>query len=213
MTDSFIDELVSDLKPKRSLANKKLWMHCTACLAMIAALIIGFMGLREDYAAAIREGAMFWKPGLFFLAWIGSVALITDLSRPTGSIKMRHAVPLILAALIVIWQFAAQLTQMPIQSMIQSLQDSSALVCLSVIFIGGAMVMGLAWNFWFTKTASPRPALLGMLSGLSAGFLAASAYALHCNHDTALYVTVYYGTPILLLTLLGGFLGKKLLIW
>lgn len=213
MTDPFIDQLVNDLQPRKPLVNWKLWMHCTACLFMIAALILGFMGLRGDYINAMQTGAMFWKPGVFFLIWLGSVLLIADLSRPTGSLKKRHILPLGLALLIFLWQFTAQISQQSLQGMIESLQDKSALVCLPVIFVGGAMAMGMAWKFWLSKTASPHPALLGFLAGLSAGTLAATAYALHCDRDAALYISIYYGLPVLALGILGGFLGKKLLKW
>jgi len=66
MIDPFIEKLVSDLKPKKPLANRMLWMHCTGCLVMIAALILGLIGLRGDYINAMQTGAMFWKPSYYF---------------------------------------------------------------------------------------------------------------------------------------------------
>lgn len=213
MTDRLIQQLVSELRPQKPLLNWKLWMHCTVCLVMIAAMILCFMGLRVDYISAVQSGSMFWKPGLFFLAWMGSLFLIVDLSRPNGSLKKRHLLPLAAAFIILIWQFFVQLRQSSFHGMAESLQDKSALVCLPTIFIGGAIAMGLAWNYWFSKTASPHPTLLGSLAGLSAGCLAAAAYALHCDHDAALYISVYYGLPVLGLGILGAVLGKRLLRW
>jgi hypothetical protein len=213
MTDPLIDKLVADLSPRNPLVNLKLWMHCTACMVLIAAMILGFMGLRGDYAYAIQTGAMFWKPGLFFLAWLGSVMLITDISRPSGKIKEAHLIPLALGAGILIWQFTTQTTQYSFQTMFGSLQDGSVPYCLSVIMGGGGLALMMAWKFWFSKTASPHPTLLGFLAGISAGTLAATAYALHCDRDFALYVFVYYGLSILILSIVGSLLGKKLLRW
>lgn len=213
MTDRLIAELVKDLKPMKPLVNIKLWMHCTACLVMIAAMILGFMGLRDDYINAMQTGAMYWKSGLFFFIWISSILLITDISRPTGLVKKWHFIPLALGIIVLIWQFSIQISDFSFDMMIQSLKDKSTFVCLPTIFFGGIMAMALTWKFWFTKTASANPALLGFLSGLSAGTLAATAYALHCNHDTALYVLLYYGAPILVLSIIGALLGKKLLKW
>lgn len=213
MSDPLIDQLVGDLRPRSPLANWKLWMHCTACLFLIAAMILGFMGLRGDYMSAIQSGAMFWKPSIFLLFWLGSVFLITDISRPSGDIKNIHYVPLLLGGGVLIWQFGAQLIHMPFEVFTRSLQDSSALYCLSAVFGGGMLALMMAWKFWFSKTASPRPTLLGFLAGLSAGTLAATAYALHCDKDITLYISVYYGLPILMLSLMGGMLGKKFLTW
>lgn len=213
MTDPLIDKLVADLSPRNPLVNLKLWMHCTACLVLIAATILGFMGLRGDYIHAIQTGAMFWKPGLFFLAWLGSVMLITDISRPSGKIKGLHLIPLAFGAAILNWQFAAQTTQYSFQTMFGSLQDGSVPYCLSVILGGGGVALMMAWKFWFSKTASPHPTLLGFLAGISAGTLAATAYALHCDRDFALYILAYYGFSIFVLGMIGSLLGKKMLRW
>lgn len=213
MTDPLIDQLVGELKPQDTLANWKLWMHCTACLAIVAAMILGFMGLRADYGIALQDGALFWKPGIFLLAWIGSVLLITDLSRPHGDLRKNHIIPLILAGGILIWQFSLQVNRFSWNDMLQSLSDGSAIYCLSIITVGGSIAMMMAWKYWFSKTASQYPVLLGSLAGLSAGSLAAAAYALHCDHDMAIYITIYYGAPVLVLSAIGAALGKKFLSW
>jgi hypothetical protein len=213
MTDPLIDQLVGNLKPQRPLANIKLWMHCTACLVIIAGVILAIMGLRADYRAALQNGALLWKPGLFLAAWIGSVFLITDLSRPMGKIRKWHVAPLVLAGGILLWQFVVQLAHFSAKEMIASLNDPGAIYCLSVIIGGGGMIMFVVWKVWFSKTASPHPAVLGALAGFSAGCLAATAYALHCNKDSALYVSIYYWMPVLALSLLGSTLGRKLLKW
>ncbi|MGE3624224.1 MAG: NrsF family protein [Bdellovibrionales bacterium] len=213
MTDRLIEQLVNDLQPKKTLVDLKLWMHCTACLVMVSVAVLMFMGLRGDYLSAMQNGALFWKPGIFLMTWIGSLLLITDISRPNGWLRKKHTIPLIAAVTLLIWQFIVQSRQLFLTDMTHSLSDGSALYCLSVIMGGGAIAMMMAWKYWFSKTASRYPVLLGALAGLSAGSLAAAAYALHCDHDVALYVSVYYGAPVLALSILGGFLGKRLLRW
>lgn len=213
MTDPLIDQLVAELNPKQPLLNWKLWMHCTACLVMISAAVLAFMGLRGDYLSAMHSGALFWKPGMFLLAWVGSILLITDISRPAGAIKKLHLAPFVLAAAILIWQFATQMAHVSLETVKNSLQDGSAPYCLSIILGGGSVALMMAWKFWFSKTASRRPTLLGVLAGASAGTLAATAYALHCDRDNALYLSVYYGLPLLALGLFGALLGKKRLRW
>ena len=213
MTDHFINQLVADLSPKKSLLNWKLWMHCTACLFMIAAVILGFLGIRNDYAHAIQTGIMFWKPGIFFLVWFSSILLITDISRPAGKIKKLHLVPLALGASIIAWQFVVQINQYSLQATAETLSDKYAFICLSTIFIGSIIVMSMTWKFWLSKTASSYPTLLGFLWGLSAGSLSATAFTLYCNKDAVVYISVYYMLPIFALSFLGSILGKRFLRW
>lgn len=213
MTDPLINKLVADLNPRKPLVNFNLWMHCTACLILITAMILGCMGLRGDYAQAIQTGAMFWKPGLFFLAWLGSLMLISDISRPSGKIKGLHLIPLVLGATLLVWQFAAQATQYSFQTMAKSLSDGSVPYCLSVILGCGSAVLAMIWKVWFRKTASPHPAFIGFLAGISAGTLAATAYAVHCDKDSIFYIFAYYILPIAALGILSSIMGKKFLAW
>lgn len=213
MTDQLIKHLVSDLKSLEPLINSKLWMHCTVCLLIMAGIVLAMMGLRADYPTAIQDGAMLWKPGIFLLAWIGSMLLILDLSRPIERIEKWHFVPLFLAGTILLWQMIVQLPYLFSSDATLSLNDPNAIYCLSVIIGGGGIAMAMSWKFWFSRTASPNPTTLGALAGFSVGCLAATGYALHCDKDGILYLFIYYGTPILILSVIGSLLSKRLLKW
>ena len=213
MTDQLIEHLVSDLKPQEPLVDSMLWIHCTVCLLMVAGVVLAMMGLRADYPTALQDGAMLWKPGVFLLAWIGSILLILDLSRPIERIEKWHFVPLFLAGTILLWQLIVQLPYFFSSDATLNLHDPNAIYCLSVIIGGGGMAMVMSWKFWFSRTASPNLTTLGALAGFSVGCLAATAYALHCDKDGILYIFVYYGMPILTLSVVGSLLSKRLLKW
>lgn len=213
MTDPLIDRLVADLSPRKRLMDIVLWFHCSTCLAMIASLVLVFIGLRSDYLLSVQNSALFWKPGIFLMAGIGSLLLITDISRPLGGVKKHHLIPIVLAGAILIWQFSVQMAEIPHETIVHSLYNTSALYCLSIILVGGGVALIVVWKLWLSKAASRHPALLGMLAGFNAGCLAATAYALHCDKDIALYISVYYGLPILTLSFIGLFLGKNFLKW
>lgn len=213
MTDQLIERLVADLKPQDLLIDSKLWVHCTICLIVLSVVVLAVMGLRVDYPNALENGAMFWKPGIFLACWIGSIFLILDFSRPIIRINNWHFTPIILAIFIFLWQIIVQSPFLFTSDTTISLYDSSAIYCLAVIIGGGGMTMAMSWKFWFTKTASPKPLTLGALAGFSVGSLAATAYALHCNKDGVLYIFVYYGLPILALSIFGSFLSKRILKW
>ncbi len=213
MTDQLIERLVSDLKPQEPLVDSRLWVHCTLCLLMVVGIVLAMMGLRADYPTALQNGAMLWKPGIFLLAWIGSILLILDLSRPIERVEKWHFVPLFLAGTILLWQLIVQLPYLFTSDATVSLRDPNAIYCLSVIIGGGGIAMVMSWKFWFSRTASPNPTALGALAGFSVGCLAATAYALHCDKDGILYIFVYYGIPILILSVFGRLLSKRLLKW
>jgi len=213
MTDQLIERLVADLRPQDLLIDSKLWMHCTICLTVLAGAVLAIMGLRADYPNALENGAMFWKPGIFFACWIGSIFLILDFSRPITKINKWHFTPVLLAIFIFLWQVIVQAPFFLTTDATISLHDPNAIYCLAVIIGGGGMTMSISWKFWFTKTASLKPSALGALAGFSVGSLAATAYALHCNKDGVLYIFVYYGLPILVLTAFGSLLSKRLLRW
>ena len=207
MNDLLIEQLTSDLKPVKPLRNVGLWQHCTMCLLIAIALILSILGIRPDWREAIQGGALLWKPAIFLLIWAASLFVVTDLSRPSGKVKILHLSPFLVAAAILLWRLISQ------EIDFNSLHSNTAYYCLSIIALGGAMAMTAAWFFWIKKTASPRPAILGALAGVNAGSLVAVAYALHCNQDSVLYLAAYYLVPLLILALTGAVLGKKMLNW
>ena len=213
MTDQLIERLVADLKPQDLLIDSKLWVHCTICLMILAGAVLAIMGIRADYPNALESGAMFWKPGIFLACWIGSILFILDFSRPITKVNKWHFIPIILSISTFLWQIIVQSPFFLTSDAIISLYDSSAIYCLAVIIGGGGMTMAITWKFWLTKTASPKPSILGALAGFNVGCLAATAYALHCDKDGLLYIFVYYGLPILALTIFGSSLSKRLLRW
>jgi hypothetical protein len=213
VTDPLIEKMVNDLKSVKPLHNRKLWLHTALCFLIVMIMILGGIGIRYDYMSAIKEGAMFWKPAIFFLIWLSSALLILDISRPNGSYKIIHLFPLLGALLILLWQIFIQSNQSSLYQSLSYLNDDTAFFCLSIVFICGLIVMTISWKKWLKHTASPHPATLGALAGLNAASIAATVYALHCDRDAIFFVILYYFIPILCLTLIGFRLGKKNLNW
>jgi hypothetical protein len=205
--DNIIQTLVNDLKPRPVLTAQRLWKYCTICLAVVAAVILSTLGLRPDYNETM---AMFWKPAMFFIAWLGTLLIIPAVARPGHRPKPVYyaffAVAACMLAIVAITQFASgSATTLAV--------DESPLYCIGVIGVGGMASMLMIWRYWIGKAAPESPALLGLLTGLSAGFLVATAYSLHCDHDAALYILAFYLPPIALLGLGGAVAGKRLLQW
>jgi len=213
MNDPFIDQLVNDLQPKRPLRDTDLWALGIIGFIFAAIAIAGTIGLRPDFFQAAKTGALFWKPGIFFIAWLASSLLIMSLSRPHGKIKKWHLSLFILALFTLLYQLLIQSQFVGSKEVGQVLRDKSAIYCLSIITGGGGLLLFAAWKLWITNAASMQPKLLGLLAGLNAGSIMAAIYAMHCDIDVALYVLVYYGLSIAMLSAVGAYFGQKLLRW
>ena len=61
--------------------------------------------------------------------------------------------------------------------------------------------------------APTRPAVAGLLAGLSSGGAAAAAYALYCPDTTASFLLAAYTPGALVPAIAGYLLGPKLLRW
>jgi hypothetical protein len=208
--NQLINDLVSDLKPRKALSNTKFWQYIFMCFVIVSSLILGILGIRADYMDAMAKGSMFWKPAIFLCAGIGTMGMVIDLSRPMGRIKWGRIGLLGAAFLISILQYFHQIN---LPDLFNQFRQDDRAFCFSIILIGGAIGLVSVWQLWLKHTASSAPQLLGALSGFGAGCFAATAYALHCDKDEIIYVFVYYGLSLLILTGLGFFMGKRVLKW
>ncbi|GAA4757312.1 hypothetical protein GCM10023264_26640 [Sphingomonas daechungensis] len=84
--------------------------------------------------------------------------------------------------------------------------------CITAIALASLPVLAAA--LWAYREMAPtRPALAGLLVGLSAGAAAAVAYALYCPETTAAFLLAAYTPAALVPALAGWLVGPKLLRW
>lgn len=84
--------------------------------------------------------------------------------------------------------------------------------CIIAIALGSLPV--LAAVLWAYREMAPtRPALAGLLAGLSSGAAAAVAYALYCPETTASFLLAAYTPAAFAPAIAGWLLGPKLLRW
>ena len=84
--------------------------------------------------------------------------------------------------------------------------------CMMAIAVGSVPVL-VATLWAYREMAPTRPAVAGLLAGLSAGAAAAVAYALYCPETTASFLLAAYTPGALAPAIAGYLLGPKLLRW
>lgn len=211
MSDKLIDQLVAELQPVKPMRGRQLWQHCALCLLVVATAIISAWGIRPDFTAAIDSGAMFWKPALFLLLLAGGISCLADISRPTGKIKPVHFLPFAASLAVLAWQSIVQTVSL--DGVTYNIDPETSLYCFFTVLTGGTLASLALWHFWLRKAATQQPRVMAGLAGLTSGALVASAYALHCQADSVVFIMVHYGSAISILMLLGSLAGKRLLHW
>lgn len=208
-----IHSLVQKLDKQPRLSNRGFWTKINLWFLLSIWLVLEFFGIRWDYQAALVGGAMIWKFLLFFGFWLTAMLLLMNIARPNGILKLLSFLPFFLACCLLLGWLIQELEQLGrLETWVQEFKNS-ALECVLVIGTLGMVTLYINWHVWLKKTASPYPMVLGGLAGLMAGSMSAMVYSLHCVQDNLAYIIMFYGLPILLLTLLGGWLGRRYLVW
>lgn len=182
-----------------------------AAFGVSALVMLVTLGIRPDLGQALMVPvtAVKWILPLLLagLACIGVLRLV----RPDGRAGLTGAGMLAVAAVGVVLLVRAWLAVPPDQ-LAMAVRGKSMGVCLISIVIF-AVPMMIALMLVLRDGASLRPALTGAFAGLCAGGFSAFIYATHCNEDSPLFYMIWYSVAILIVTLAGALLGRRLLRW
>lgn len=211
-TDELITMLASDAGPVPQRAWRGRYAAVLGVgIAGATALMLPLLGLRPDLAEATAV-PMFWVKLAFPLTLaLAALAAASRLSRPGMALGLTPAA--LVAPVIVIWVLAAI-------ALAGAAPEER-----------GALLMGATWQscpayvtllsmpafigaLWVMKTLAPvRLVLAGAASGLLAGGVGATVYALHCPEMEAPFLGVWYLLGMLIPTVLGAVIGPRLLRW
>lgn len=208
-TDDLIAAMAADTLPQQTV-GQRMARALPAAVAVSVAGFAAFWGPRPDLGAALASAAVL-KPlvpmGLVVVAGLLCVAL----AHPGQSTRARAtALGLFAAALAV--ALAVAVAGGGVSGLVGALATPSLAVCLLSIPALALPLMGAV--FWaLSAGAALRPRLTGAAGGLVAGGLSAALYSFYCDQDAALFVLPAYATAILIVSLIGAFLGPRLLKW
>jgi hypothetical protein len=72
----------------------------------------------------------------------------------------------------------------------------------------------LAGLLYVMRDGAPRsPTLAGAMAGLASAAIAATYYASNCTDDSPLFVATWYTLAVIIVTLAGAVVGRRLLQW
>ncbi|MFN6976839.1 MAG: NrsF family protein [Gemmobacter sp.] len=209
-TDDLIVALSADTVPAVPPV-RVFWQLVLPAVVLSAAIMLQALGLRPDLTAALHDPMVSVKSILPAVLAFGGLYVALRLARPTGRPGLAGRLlwlgPAVAAALVTL----TLATQPPALWGIL-LMGKTMVYCITLI---PALAMPvLAAALWALRRGAPiDPARAGLAAGLGAGALSAAIYSLHCPEDSPLFFAAWYGTGILIVSLLGGLLGARLLRW
>jgi hypothetical protein len=211
-TDELINLMGADVGPiGRSAPARRLAVGALAGSFIVLLLLIAWLGLRPDLAAA-AAGAFFWIKAAY-TAVLGAAGFwaVERLGRPGGS--PRRAVVLAAAVLALFAGVSlAQALGLSGRGRLVAVEGVSWTVCTRNIAILAAPVLVI--TLVVTRQLAPtRLAAAGLAAGVFSGGLAATLYGLHCPEATFVFIAIWYTLGIAVSGVIGAVVGRWVLRW
>jgi hypothetical protein len=211
-TDDLIERLSDDLPAVGPGAvARRIALGLGLGAAASAALMLLWLGLRSDLAAAVAT-RMFWmKFGYSALTGMLLAFGLVRLSRPAARVGLAAAIaaaPFLLVAGMAVFR----LVQAAPEARMHLIMGGSAHVCPWRILVIGLPI--LAGAVWAVRGLAPtRLALAGLVAGGCAGGLGAAIYAFHCEETAAPFLAIWYTLGMGLVAAIGAMGGSRWLRW
>lgn len=213
-----VDELVAILArddPRPAMHPPTVTVMCAAILALALVLMtsVAWLKFRPDIAAELVVYNRIFLLKLIFTASVvaGALPIVRDLSVP--GCRVRRISILAAAPFAVITALAlGELSNLPVSKWTHHVGGASWLDCLwqiPALSVPAFVVLAVA----IRRLAPTKLVRTGAAVGLLAGGMGAIGYALHCHDDAIAFVALSYTAAILEVTLLGAFLGPRVLRW
>jgi hypothetical protein len=209
-TDDLIDLLAQD-GPPRFLFRTVFVTTALLAVAVACATVFTTIGFRSNIAVVTESIRFLFKVFLMAALAVSAVGTVLRLGRPGdaigGWILTLGVIPVVLMVAV-----AMELYFVPPSLWSARLVGDNARFCLTMIpmIALGPLALFIAA---LRQGAPAQPGLAGAFSGLAAGAIAATFYALHCTDDSPLFVATWYPLAILAMTGVGYLGGRRFLNW
>ena len=209
-TDDLIAALAAEARPAAMPPARRLLLLVLTGAGLALLLLLATLGVRPDWQAVLTAWRFEAKFVIFGAAALLAIAECLRLCRPTTARSAWY--PLLFTGLLLAAAMLAELVLVPSESWSARALGRNALVCLTVIPL--LALPPLAALLLALRGGAPvRPGNAGAMAGFAAASIAASFYALHCTDDSPLFVAIWYGLALALVSAAGAILGRRLLRW
>lgn len=214
-TDELIGFLSTNVDQElstRRAAGRGLLLASFASAALVAAIVLLSLGIRPNLTHWENLPFVMLKTGFTVSVALIGIWYLARASRPGGERRFSWALTSLpfaaISALGVVHLMAA-----PTVHWRSLLIGDLWLECLvTVPLIATLPFAAMVWVV--RKTSAPTNLVhAGALTGLAAGAVSATGYALHCVDDAVPFVALWYGGTIAICTVAGALLGPRLLRW
>ncbi|WP_072396742.1 DUF1109 domain-containing protein [Hyphomicrobium sp. CS1GBMeth3] len=212
MTNDLIARLADDLHPVPTNAvQRRLGLTALSGLALTTIMMISWLGIRPDLAAAVTTANFWVKFGYTLALGILGAWAVSRVARPgeTGRTALGLVPPVLLALMIAA---GINYATAPLEERRALVMGSSALVCpfyilaLSVPLLVGCLA-------FLRRMAPTNLPLAGLAGGLMAGALGAWIYSFHCTESGLPFLTLWYSLGIFTAAATGALAGRWALRW
>jgi hypothetical protein len=211
-SSSFIDLLVADLTPVRPGAMRRQILAALGICALVSlAAVLWLWGVRPDIAAALPTMSFWTKEAFVIVLALAGIGAMLRLAQP-GGVARTSATLAFGAAAIMALLAGLQLAASPPDLWRHLVMGRTSAVCpwlimlLALPILAGALLV-------MRRMAPTRLTAAGAAAGLAAGGLSALVYSVSCDESTMPFIFVWYGLAILVMTLLGAALGRRVVRW
>jgi hypothetical protein len=208
------DDLIADLALDPSTRSRP---SMRVAVAMLAGWIVAVLALVLVFGpplAAVPATAMLpfvVKTGFALALTAAAVLAALAAGRPGQKLSSRAALIVVPFAVLLVLA-TLELNSTPPDSWPELFMGTTYWSCVVAIALGSVPVL-IAALWAYREMAPTRPAVAGLLTGLSSGAAAAVAYALYCPETTASFLLAAYTPGALVPAIAGCLLGPKLLRW
>jgi hypothetical protein len=209
-TEDLISALAADGK-HTTLLGRSLLIALVAGVLVAGGAFFATLGFRHDIDIAVHTMRFLFK----FLVTLSLAAVAIGVVWRIG----RPGVPLAVPAWLLATPVLLLTVAVVIEMMVMPQADWGARIigrnwihCL--LAIPALSIPTLAALLYVLRDSAPsNPGLAGAVAGLASAGVAATYYASNCTDDSPLFVATWYTLAIMLVTLAGALLGRRLLRW
>lgn len=209
-TEDLISALAADGEHRTAL-GRSLLIALVAGAFVAGGTFFAALGFRHDIGSAMHTMRFLFK----FLVTLSLAAAAIGVVWRIGRPGVPLALPAWLLATPVLLLMAAVTIEMVVMPQAQwsaRMVGRNWMHCLVAIPVLSIPTLA-ALLYVLRESAPSNPGLAGAVAGLASAGIAATYYASNCTDDSPLFVATWYTLAIMIVTLAGALLGRRLLRW